>query len=48
MKTTQKILGFALLVLLASLLAFAVVEVGPTLIASVGWYEIASVGWVGL
>jgi hypothetical protein len=47
MNRTQKILGFVLLIALVTVMAFALAENAPTLMASVGWHELASVGWVG-
>ena len=46
MNRTQKILGFALLVAVVAVMAFALAEIAPSLMASVGWHELASVGWV--
>ena len=46
MNRTQKILGFALLIAVVAVMAFALAEIAPSLMASVGWHELASVGWV--
>jgi hypothetical protein len=46
-KHTQKIIGYTLLVCLVTILALALIEIIPSLIANAGIYELASVGWVG-
>jgi hypothetical protein len=46
MKRTQKILGLALLVAAVAVMAFALAETTPSLMASTGWHDLASVGWV--
>ena len=46
MNKTQKILGLALLVVVAAVTVFALAEIAPTLMASIGWHDLASVGWV--
>ena len=45
MNGTQKILGFALLVAVLAVMTFALAEIVPSLMASVGWHDLASVGW---
>ena len=45
MNKTQKILGLALLVLVVAVTAFALAEIAPSLMASVGWHDLGSIGW---
>ena len=45
MNKTQKILGMALLVLVVAVTAFALAEIAPSLMASVGWHDLGSIGW---
>ena len=48
MNRTRIILGFALLVVVLAVMAFALAEIAPSLMASVGWHgPLASVGWHG-
>jgi hypothetical protein len=46
MNKTQKILGLTLLILMVVVTAFALAEVAPSLMASIGWHDFASIGWV--
>ena len=46
MNRMHKLLGIAVLILLVTVLTYAVVAIAPTLITSVGWHEMVSVGWV--
>jgi hypothetical protein len=55
MNKTQKLLGLVLLVAVVAVTVFALAEIAPTLMASVGWnvptasigwHDLASVGWV--
>ena len=43
--TLKRITWLKLLVVLIAVLAFALVEFAPTLMASVGWHDLSSVGW---
>ena len=45
MNRTQKILGLALLVLVVAVTAFALAEMAPSLMASIGWHDLGSIGW---
>ena len=47
MNRTQVFLGFVLLIVLLTVVAFALNEIIPNLMASVGWHDICSVGWNG-
>jgi hypothetical protein len=47
MNRTRKILGFALLIVVLAVMVFALAEIAPSLMASVGWHDLASVGWHG-
>jgi len=47
MNRTQAILGFVLLIVLLIVVAFALNEITPNLMASVGWHDMCSVGWNG-
>jgi len=47
MDRTQIILGFVVLFALLTLIAFALNETTPNMMASVGWHAMCSVGWNG-
>lgn len=46
MNCIQKILGFTMLVVVVAMIAFAMGEMAPRLLASIGWHDLASMGWV--
>jgi hypothetical protein len=46
MNKTQKILGLVILVAMVAVIAFTLIEITPSLLASIGWHDLASIGWV--